>query len=201
MSPGWHFLEQYRKRLSIARDERFICTHESFLQELADREDDPTDGLSTDARDNYVAFFSECQRRYLAIKEKEANENMIALVNGATVSAVNNISKGFGRRARLASGACHWRAFELVSVARNCSEAWAKVTVRSSSSLRAVARLLRPTPSRITRMLAPNPKGRLEFFSLLACKVGSLAMLLAMRLASSSVSTFQVGASFGFSRE
>jgi hypothetical protein len=84
----------------MVTDEQFVSTHESFVRETAGREDDPTEGLNTNERASYAIFFSRCQRRYLAVKEKEANESMMALVNGAiTVSAAKNISKGFGRSA------------------------------------------------------------------------------------------------------
>ncbi len=99
MSSGIHFLQRYRERLSLVESEQFIDVHEGFVRELAGRESDPTDGLNTDERELYIAFFSQCQRRYLATKEREASETMMALLNGATASAVETISGSFGRAA------------------------------------------------------------------------------------------------------
>jgi hypothetical protein len=94
-----HFLEVHWNRLSTVSDEAFVATYESFLRELV-AEGDLTDGLHPDARYVYAPFFTRCQRRYLAIKEKEAYEEMMAVVvDGATVSAAENITKGFGRDA------------------------------------------------------------------------------------------------------
>lgn len=98
MSAGGHFLEQYLKRLSTVSGEQFISTHESFVRELARRPDDPTDGLDSDERAQFAAFFSQCQRRYLAIKEKEESEKMMAVVKGATTSAIESMDR-FGRDA------------------------------------------------------------------------------------------------------
>jgi hypothetical protein len=70
MNPGGHFLEQYRKRLSTVSGEQFVTTYEGFVRELGRRQDDPTDGLDSNARVDFADFFSQRQRRYLAIKEK-----------------------------------------------------------------------------------------------------------------------------------
>jgi hypothetical protein len=99
MSSGVDFLDHHRKRLSTVGSERFVVTHESFVHELAARQDDPTDGLDAAVRACFGAFFSERQRQYLAIKEREAHEEMMAVANGATVPVVENISEGFGRAA------------------------------------------------------------------------------------------------------
>jgi hypothetical protein len=97
MASRRHFLEQYRSKLSTVSGEQFATTHESFVRELARRQDDPTDGLDGDDRARFAAFFSQCQRRYLAIKEKQESEAMMAVVDGATASAI--IDQGFGRDA------------------------------------------------------------------------------------------------------
>ena len=97
MASGRHFLEQYQTKLSTVSGEQFATTHESFVRELARRQDDPTAGLDSAERAHFAAFFSQCQRRYLAIKEKQESEAMMKVVDGATVSAIMDI--GFGRDA------------------------------------------------------------------------------------------------------
>jgi SAM-dependent methyltransferase len=92
------FLEVYWNHLSTVNEEAFVATYESFLRELV-AERDLTHDLHPDARYVYAPFFTRCQRRYLAIKEKETYEKMMAVVDGATVSATENITKGFGRDA------------------------------------------------------------------------------------------------------
>src|SRR6516225_1633178 len=91
-------LEVYWNRLSTVSEEAFIATYESFLREFV-AERDLTHDLHPDARYVYAPFFTRCQRRYLAIKEKETYEKMLAVVDGATISATENITKGFGRDA------------------------------------------------------------------------------------------------------
>jgi len=97
MASGGHFLEQYQTKLSTVSGEQFATTHESFVRELARRQDDPTAGLDSAERAHFAAFFSQCQRRYLAIKEKQESETMMTVVDGATVSAIMDIA--FGRDA------------------------------------------------------------------------------------------------------
>ena len=66
------FYEQHRERLSTVSGAQFLSNHENFVRELALRQNDPTDGLDSVERDRFATFFSQCQRRYLAIMEKQA---------------------------------------------------------------------------------------------------------------------------------
>lgn len=92
-------LELHRNRLSIVSDETFVATYESFLHELAAGEG-LLAGLRPDELYTYATFFSQCQRRYLALKEKETYEQMMAvMVNGGVAPAIEKICKGFGRDA------------------------------------------------------------------------------------------------------
>ncbi len=99
MSSGCNFLEQHQKRLSTVGEVEFVVAHERFVYELATRQDDPAEGLDANQRIGFAAFFSQCQRRYLAIKEREANEEMMAVLNGDNFTALENISNSFGRDA------------------------------------------------------------------------------------------------------
>ncbi len=98
MSSGVAFLEQHLRTLSTAGADRFLASHESFVRELASCSPDPTDGLSADQRAAYIAFFSQCQRRYLAMKEDEASEEILA-ANGAATFHGESMSNRFGRNA------------------------------------------------------------------------------------------------------
>ena len=99
MSSCRHFLEQSRKRLSAVRGEQFVDAHENFVRDLARRQDDPADGLGSDEHAAFAAFFTQCQRRYLATKEQQESEALLARVKGAADSAMASLHKGFGRDA------------------------------------------------------------------------------------------------------
>ena len=47
----------------------------------------------------FAAFFTQCQRRYLATKEQQESEALLARVKGAADSAMASLHKGFGRDA------------------------------------------------------------------------------------------------------
>jgi hypothetical protein len=99
MNSGGRFLEQHRKRLSAASGEQFVDTHENFVRDLARRQDDPTDRLGSDEHAAFAAFFTQCQRRYLATKEQQESEVMMAGAKGAADSVIASVPKGFGRDA------------------------------------------------------------------------------------------------------
>lgn len=98
MSSGVAFLERHLRTLSTASADRFAANHESFVRELAACRHDPADGLTADQRAAYIAFFSQCQRRYLAMKEDEASEEILAANDAATPHA-GSMSSRFGRDA------------------------------------------------------------------------------------------------------
>jgi SAM-dependent methyltransferase len=93
---GPEFLEHHRTRLSTVSSERFATAHESFVQELAGRDSDPTEALDKGQRAAYFAFFSQCQQRYLALKENEANKE---IATNATRCGVDGMSNCFAREA------------------------------------------------------------------------------------------------------
>lgn len=113
MSSGEHFLEQYRKRLSAVSGEEFVDAHENFVRDLAWRQDDPTDGLGSDEHTAFAAFFTQCQRRYLAAKEQQESEAMLAGGKSAADSAIASLHKGFGRDA-------YRRVADLIDMVPNC---------------------------------------------------------------------------------
>jgi hypothetical protein len=81
---------------AAAGEERFIDAHEAFLRELAGIDDDLLDRLDG-CLAAYADFFSLCQRRYLAIKEKEANAMMMTRLDGIAGTAAARMVDGFGR--------------------------------------------------------------------------------------------------------
>jgi hypothetical protein len=99
MQSSTSFLTHYhQEQLWAADDEHFVSVHESFLHELSIM-DDLMDHLDDAARARHTAFFSQCQKRYLAIKEKTANQNMLALARSAATSIASKMLDGFDRNA------------------------------------------------------------------------------------------------------
>jgi len=96
VSSATQFLDRQRGLLSAAGDEQFVGAHEAFLRELVSIDDDLLDRL--DGRlTAYAEFFSRCQRRYLAIKEKEANAVMMTRLDGVACTVAARMVDGFGR--------------------------------------------------------------------------------------------------------
>jgi hypothetical protein len=81
---------------AAATEERFVGAHEAFLDELAAIDDDVIE-RSGEGLAAYADFFSRCQRRYLAIKEKEANDRMLAAIDGVACTVAERMTAGFGR--------------------------------------------------------------------------------------------------------
>jgi 16S rRNA G1207 methylase RsmC len=96
MASGGAFLEHYRMVLATADVETFVVGHESFVRELAVRIGDPLEDVDAGRRMGFIAFFSQCQRRYLALKERDASEEILGAANGNRY-AVENMSNQFGR--------------------------------------------------------------------------------------------------------
>jgi len=94
MASGREFLEQHRTVLSSADAERFAARHENFVRELVGRSD-PTEDLDAGCRATFIAFFSHCQRQYLALKETEASEEILRAADG--IRSIESISNRFGR--------------------------------------------------------------------------------------------------------
>lgn len=92
-------LQQYRDAISALNDAEFTDAHESFLRKLVSLESNPLGGVSTDQRHECRAFFSQCQRRYLAIREAEACRDLLAAAKGATASVVEKLNQGFATEA------------------------------------------------------------------------------------------------------
>jgi hypothetical protein len=94
---GLAFLRQYhRERPLDLDDDRFVRLHEWFLRELSTI-DSLADHLSDAECADYGAICSRCHRRYLAIKEMQANKNLLAVAMNAGASTGKSLT-GFGRR-------------------------------------------------------------------------------------------------------
>ncbi len=87
--------ERQRTLLSVVSDERFAGAHEAFLAELTALDDDLID-WADERLVAYSTFFSRCQRRYLAIKEKEANNWMLTRLDDVTATWAERMN-AFGR--------------------------------------------------------------------------------------------------------
>jgi len=99
MRSSVRFLEKCRdEQLSAPDDDKFICLHESFLDALSTM-DDLVDDLEDSERASFAAFFSRSQKRYLAIKERTANERVLALASCDRTSPAERMLDGFDRNA------------------------------------------------------------------------------------------------------
>jgi|SRR6516225_9299608 hypothetical protein len=88
--------EYYRQRPLDFDNDRFVKIHEWFLREL------PTialeDHLNETDHTSYREFCSRCHKRYVGIKEAQANKNLLAVAKNAGTSSGQKLS-GFGRMA------------------------------------------------------------------------------------------------------
>jgi hypothetical protein len=94
-----NLLRQYRDVTSTLDDREFCDAHEAFIRALVSLERDPLEGVNSDQRHECAAFFSQCQRRYLAIREAEANRDLLAAANGAASAIIEKLKKGFATEA------------------------------------------------------------------------------------------------------
>jgi hypothetical protein len=95
---GLTFLRQYRREDPLELDDdRFLTLHEWFLRELSTI-DTLADHLNEPERASYGALCSRCHKRYLAIKEARANENLLAIARSAGTATEENPSR-YGRYA------------------------------------------------------------------------------------------------------
>jgi len=89
---GLAFLHRYqRERPLDLDDDRFVRLHEWFLHELSTI-GSLSDYVNDAERASYREFCSRCQRRYLAIKEAEANKNLLAVASNARAPIGENLS-------------------------------------------------------------------------------------------------------------
>jgi hypothetical protein len=88
---GLSFLRQYQQERPFdLADDRFVRLHEWFLQELSTI-DGLADHLNDGERANYRATCSLCHKRYLAIKEAQANKNLLAIASKAQMLTGENL--------------------------------------------------------------------------------------------------------------
>jgi len=87
---GLAFLRQYHRELPLdLDDDSFVRLHEWFLGQLS------TIGslhLDVAERASYGEFCSRCHKRYLTIKEAEANKNLLAVASNARAPIGGNLS-------------------------------------------------------------------------------------------------------------
>jgi hypothetical protein len=94
---GLAFLHQYHQEHPLdLDDDRFVRLHEWFLRELSTI-DTLRGRLNDTERTSYRDLCSRCHKRYLAMKEAQANKNLLAVARNAGTSG-GNLS-GLGRSA------------------------------------------------------------------------------------------------------
>lgn len=71
------FLDYHKSKLENSSDDKFIKNIEAFTQELVAVEDYRPDTLNQNKLNDYKAYFSISQKRYLAIKELDSNNKLI----------------------------------------------------------------------------------------------------------------------------
>jgi hypothetical protein len=87
------FLRQYQRENPLdLDDDRFVTLHEWFLRELSTT-NSLADHLNDAERISYGELCSRCHKRYLAIKEVQANKNLLTIARNA--SRGENLS-GYG---------------------------------------------------------------------------------------------------------
>jgi len=95
---GLAFLRQYQRGHPLdLDDDSFLKLHEWFLRELSTI-DSLADHLNDAERMSYGDLCSRCHKRYLAIKEVQANKNLLAVARNAGTSTEENLSR-YGRNA------------------------------------------------------------------------------------------------------
>jgi hypothetical protein len=86
------FLRKYHQEQPLDLDDkRFVRLHEWFLHELSTI-DRPRDHINDAEHATYGVLCSRCHKRYLAIKEAQANRNLLAVVGNAGTPIGNNLS-------------------------------------------------------------------------------------------------------------
>jgi predicted O-methyltransferase YrrM len=83
--------EYHRERPLDLDDDRFVRLHEWFLRELSTI-DALADHVNDAERPSYQDLCSRCHKRYLAIKEAQANENLLATAGKAATTTGENLS-------------------------------------------------------------------------------------------------------------
>jgi len=95
---GLTFLRKYDAEHPLdLDDDLFVKLHECFLYELSTI-DNLADHLNDAERTSYGDLCSRCHKRYLAIKEVQANKKLVAIARNAGTPPGENLS-GFGRSA------------------------------------------------------------------------------------------------------
>src|SRR5690242_5893843 len=95
---GLTFLREYHQERPLdLEDDRFVMLHERLLRELS-KIDSLADHLNDAERANYRSLCSRCHKRYLAIKEVQANKNLLASASNAGSSKGENLGS-HGRNA------------------------------------------------------------------------------------------------------
>jgi predicted O-methyltransferase YrrM len=94
---GLALLQQYYEQRPLDLDnDRFVEVHEWFLRELPTIA--PEDHLDETDLTSYRELCSRCHKRYVAIKEAQANKILLAIAKNAGTSTGEKLS-GFGRMA------------------------------------------------------------------------------------------------------
>jgi len=91
-------LADYRMRLTTTKEDEFLALHEEFIRWLANLEESSVEELE---QQDYLAkhqeFFTACQRRYLAVKERQEVNSLPGKSKTVNRSVGDRLMSGFGR--------------------------------------------------------------------------------------------------------
>ncbi len=94
---GKTILGDYRIGLATAKDDEFLALHEEFIRWLANLEESAIKELE---QQDYLAqhqeFFTACQRRYLAAKERQEVNSLLEKNKTVNRSIGDRLMSGFG---------------------------------------------------------------------------------------------------------
>ena len=94
---GKTILADYCVRLATTKEDEFLALHEEFVRWLAILGESSVEELE---QQDYIAqhkeFFTACQRRYLAIKERQENNSLLKKSKTVNRSVGQHLITGFG---------------------------------------------------------------------------------------------------------
>src|ERR687886_230706 len=90
-------LADYRVRLATTQEDEFLAVHEEFVSWLANLEESSLEELEQqDYLTQHQEFFTACQRRYLAVKERQEVSSLLEKRKTVNLSGCERLMSEFG---------------------------------------------------------------------------------------------------------
>ncbi len=94
---GKTILGDYRMGLATTKDDEFLAVHEEFVRWLANLEESSVEELEQqDYLAHHQEFFTGCQRRYLAVKERQEVNSLLEKSKTVNRSVGDRLMSAFG---------------------------------------------------------------------------------------------------------